>query len=123
MTKAFCIKCGSEKQDPHKKCSSCDFVPEREIDIVKSVWLSTFRVLNEEELAKGKSPEVSSLSALAQKISDGRAIEYPKGEIEALLKQKRLVEEEGLISPLWFGFAFMVIPIIAIIVFIFEQIP
>ena len=120
MTIAFCISCGAKKPNPHTKCKGCGFKPATESDIVKSVWLSSFRVLEEDPYTEN-IPTEAELKLFASKIEAGQNPSYPETEIAILTNQYAMVREKPLISPLWFGFAFLILPIIAIIVFFIEQ--
>ena len=111
MEKAYCIKCGEEKKKPHCLCKGCKFKPIEESDIVKSVWLSSIRILSEEEV---EFREYKQLERFSSRISTGESPIYPEHELKLLLSQYRTVQEKTIISPLWFGFAFFVIPLLAI---------
>ena len=116
MVLAFCIKCGSQKNGPHSKCPSCGFRAKEEYDVVKSVWLSSLRVLNEQDRIMDFEPKENELRAFAGAIVAGDMPEFPEEELSILLAQNKSLDQKGFLSPLWFGFAFLIIPIIAIIV-------
>ena len=119
MSFAFCIKCGNRKKNPHVICKTCGFVPEDEIDLVKSVWLSSNRALSIEDIEEGIIPDEEEVSEFAREIAIGKPPNYPDEDIRILTEQYRALQEGFVHSPLWFGFAFLVIPIIAILVYIF----
>lgn len=120
MTIAFCISCGAKKPNPHSKCKGCEFKPTTESDIVKSVWLSSLRVLEEDPYTEN-IPTEAELTLFASQIKAGQKPSYPETEIAILTKQYKMVREKPIISPLWFGFAFLVLPITAIITFFIKK--
>lgn len=50
MTLAICINCGDEKVGAWTECVSCGFVPESDDDLMKSLALSDWFLINSEEL-------------------------------------------------------------------------
>lgn len=120
MTKAFCINCGEEKQSPHKKCSACGFFPSKKLDIVKSVWLSTERCLSAKELEANVSPTVEELQSFASNIKKGKYVTYPENEVRVLTKQFEAVSEVSWLKVILVGMPFIIIPIIALALFIYK---
>ncbi|UTW45236.1 hypothetical protein KFE80_12875 [bacterium SCSIO 12696] len=120
MVVAFCIQCGHQKSSPHQKCRSCGFKAVNENDVVKSVWLSTLRTFDLGGQGTAGEPEISSLKEFAMRIKEGVEPKFPDTELALLLKQYKQIQEKTIISPLWFGLAFLLIPIIAIVMFIWS---
>jgi hypothetical protein len=121
MTKSFCINCGEAKQDPHKKCTSCGFKPQQKLDIVKSVWLSTERCLSEKNLGLNQGPSIDELALFAKTIKSGKVVTYPNNEIELLSKQLDAVSEVSWLKVILVGLPFIIIPIIALALFIYKS--
>ncbi|MFD2232110.1 hypothetical protein [Alkalimarinus sediminis] len=120
MTKAFCISCGAEKQSPHKKCSACGLLPRKKSDIVKSVWLSTDRCLSTKELEANFSSSLEELQSFASNIKNGKHVTYPENEIGVLTKQFEAVSEVSWLKVILVGMPFVIIPIIALALFIYK---
>ena len=120
MTKALCINCGEEKQSPLKKCSACGFFPSKKLDIVKSVWLSTERCLSAKELEANVSPTVEELQSFASNMKKGKYVTYPENEVRVLTKQFEAVSEVSWLKVILVGMPFIIIPIIALALFIYK---
>ena len=117
MKLSFCINCGNEKPDPHKKCNSCNFEPIEESDVVKSVWLSTDRRLLEGDLEFDVKPDFDELKEFARKISEGDSPDYPEDDLIILKEQYSSVNEVSGIKAILFGGCFLILPVIALILF------
>lgn len=114
---SFCINCGNEKPDPHKKCSSCNFESIEESDVVKSVWLSTDRRLSKSDLEFDVKPDLDELMEFARKISEGGSPDYPENDLIILREQYSSVNEISGIKAILFGCFFLIVPVGALILF------
>lgn len=117
MKLSFCINCGKEKPDPHKKCNSCSFELIEDSDVVKSVWLSSDRRLSESDLEFDVRPDFDDLRDFACKVSEGDSPSYPENDLIILQKQYSSVNEISGIKVILFGGCFLILPVIALIVF------
>lgn len=122
MAKAYCIKCGSSKKSPHKKCEACGFKPIETLDIVKSVWLSSNRRLSVEDLELDQSPSIEELEGFAKSIKQGENAVFPKTEIDILAKQYAAVSEVTWLKVLLVSLPFVILPLSAIAVFLYRSI-
>lgn len=88
MERAICISCGTSKRLPWKICRECKFDPSlHDIDLVKSVYLSTGRYEEEED----KASYNFRLNQYAETIRNGGSIAFDAGELRRLEKQRKLV--------------------------------
>ncbi len=92
MAESICIKCGSEKTAPWRKCRSCAFQPvEGSAELAKSVYLSLGRYEEGEE----RREYAIQLNALADTIRSGKALEYDETELLRLQRQEKVVRAIG----------------------------
>lgn len=115
MTFSICIFCGHPKKKPLVKCGSCGKTPEgSDLDMAKSIILSTSPDDDGEPFNTK-----DELLRISDVLSSGASYSYKKETLERLLKQKKLLDESPDIQWgfLFFGFCFLIIPIIALVMF------
>ena len=116
MKLSFCINCGNEKPDPHKKCSSCNFEPIEESDVVKSVWLATDRRLSKSDLEFDVKPDLDELKEFTRKILEKESPDYPENDLIILREQYSSVNDIRYKSNFIWVF-FLIVPVGALILF------
>ena len=122
MRLAICIDCGQAKKTPLAKCSSCGLDPKGDdIASAKSIRLSTKYWMEDEE----RNPSKEELEEISKMLKADDVYEYKEEEIEALIKEKRLLDQGisifdklKIIGLILFFFA---LGIIGLLVFIFKN--
>lgn len=95
MASAICIKCGTEKTAPWKKCQNCRFDPSKnEDDLVKSVYLSSGRYEDQEKQKK----YMHELDNIGELIKNGQSPSFDSDDLERLREQKHDVESISLLT-------------------------
>lgn len=115
MTFSVCIYCGHSKKKPLVKCEFCGKTPqESDLDMARSIILSTSSDDNGEPFNTK-----DELLRIGDRISRGSNYSYNQEALDCLLKQKKLLDQNSGIQWgfLFFGFCFLVVPIIALVMF------
>jgi hypothetical protein len=86
MIKAICIRCGTSKEAPWRKCRKCGLSPLGD-DLAKSVYCSLGRFNNDED----QSAQESELKSLSTILKQGGTIDYNTTELERLKLQQTQV--------------------------------
>lgn len=118
MAYSICLNCGEEKKFPTQKCRYCHFKPKLKNELVQSMWLSCDRRLSEKDLENDIGPSKAELESYAKKIKNKERIQFPIDEIKILENQLKSISEVNVLGIILFAGAFLLIPIIALIVFI-----
>jgi hypothetical protein len=116
MIFSICIYCGKPKSKPLIKCKACSKTPAgSDLDMAKSIILSTSPDDNGEPFTSK-----NELMAIGDKLSKSQDYTYDEGTLDDLLVQKKMLDESPQIQWgfLFFGFCFLIIPIIALVMFI-----
>lgn len=89
MVNAVCPRCGTSKNRPWKKCSTCGLDPAQDEEwLVKSVYLSVERF----EDGDDRRRYGIELEELAVRMRAGEKPDFDPAVLKKLRKQKRLVE-------------------------------
>lgn len=118
MALAICIYCGDHKKGPFATCTRCGKSPTgSDIEMARSLYLSSDVFLDNSDTKLDEE----DLKALSQKIACSEPVCYPEEIINVLLKQKRQLENSNKIQWgfLLFGFSFLILPVVAILLLIF----
>jgi len=119
MGYSICIFCGESKNKPLQKCKACGKSPlGSNVDMAKS--LITSQELRDEDGAPLKSK--TELINISKKIKSKEYI-FDQDKIDALLEEKKLLDESSGVQWgfLFFGFCFLIIPITAILIFFLKK--
>ncbi len=88
MTDAVCIRCGSRKRTPWRRCRRCGLDPSGDPEtLVRSVYLSTARF----EAPDERRAWAATLDAVAARIEAGTPPEFGDGELRRLRAQRDAV--------------------------------
>lgn len=108
MVDAICLRCGSPKKQPWKRCGGCGYDPaQEEMSLVKSVYLSLGRF----EDAADRAAYREELDDIGQRIRAGESVIFDEEVLQRLKAQKRLVESVPL-SAVWFAVLRLFLPAI-----------
>lgn len=117
MIFSICMCCGRSKSEPLAKCNNCGADPSgSDLEMAKSLILST-SITNEDGMPVISEDELVSIG---DDIGTGESYDFDPVEIKKLLDEKKVLDESPTIQWgfLLFGFCFLIIPIIAIGVFL-----
>jgi hypothetical protein len=89
MEKAVCIRCGLLKDKTFVRCPRCDLDPKSDDEtMAKSIRLST-----RYQTSDGEFLTPPALNAVSKLIEAGTHFSFERGEIDALLEEKRLLDQ------------------------------
>ncbi len=88
MTDAICIRCGSRKRAPWRRCRRCGLDPSGDPEaLVRSVYLSTARF----DAPDDRRAWGAALDAVGARIEAGTPPEFDAGELRRLRAQRDAV--------------------------------